>query len=89
MPSAREARVISLVETRLGSITTISSAPSQCTFFRFIPTQLKNESSPPNQPKTADLKSDGLLANKGDPRLCRGGSKSLTFEGVHQRNFQA
>ena len=29
-----------------------------------------------------------MLANKETPRLCRGGSKSLTFEGVHQRNFQ-
>ena len=29
------------------------------------------------------------LATKGDPRLCRGGSSSLTFKGVHQRNFQS
>jgi hypothetical protein len=62
MLSARKARVISLVETRLDRITTLTSAPSQRTFYRFIPTQLKNESSPANQPKTADRKSDGLLA---------------------------
>src|SRR5664279_5321325 len=61
MPSVREARAISLAETRLDRITTISSAPSQRTFFRFIPTQLQNESSPANQPKTAGLKSDRLL----------------------------
>ena len=31
---------------------------------------------------------DGSSLTGETPRLCRGGSSSLTFEGVHRRNFQ-
>jgi hypothetical protein len=30
-----------------------------------------------------------ILASARDPRLCRGGSRGLTFKGVHRRGFQS
>ena len=62
MPSAREARQNSLVETRLNCITTLFRSSRNALSSVSSQRSCQNVSLRANQPKSADLKSDGLLA---------------------------